>query len=247
MAKRQMPLYRRRLRRRPLFFIFLTAFLVLSVQGYYYVERRLAPVVRDYADMRVVQIAEGAIIEAIKKRIDELPNIRQLLIKEYDPDHNVVAISLDAGAASRVQALAQESMLQKLDELSRQKFEIPLGVALNSEILANVGPRIPVTLIPIGATEVELEPAVEETGINNVLLTLYLNVKVRVKVIIPFSSNEAVVAQRIAIAQELIVGKVPQYYFKGGTLMPLPFVPPAEGSGPNPSPPSKTPSGPPSS
>ncbi|QZA32727.1 sporulation protein YunB [Hydrogenibacillus sp. N12] len=220
--------FRRRFRRRSIFFLVFTAALVLFVQGFYLIERRMMPIIRSYAEVRVVQIAEQAIMQAIRSRLDEMPNGRDLLIKTIDPNRGVIAISLDAGGAARVQALAEESMRRTLGTLSRQRIDVPLGVALGSEVLANTGPRIPVTIVPIGAAEVELEPAVEETGINNVLLTLYLKIKLRMRVIIPFASNEKTIEQRIAVAQELIVGQVPLYYFKNGAPSPIPVLPPPD-------------------
>jgi len=233
MVRRMRTVRRRTIPKQTIVMLVLGLFLLMLIQLFFYVEKRLAPVIRDYADLRVIQIATDAINDAIKKRTVELKNAGQLFVKQYDQANNVVAISLDVEATARVQAMAAESVRQKMYDLSRQRIQIPLGVALGSEVFANMGPRIPVTLVPLGATEIELEPVLEETGINNVLLTLYLKVKTRVKVVIPFSSKEAVVTQRVAIAQELIIGKVPQYYFKGGEMVPMappvPAPPPASG------------------
>ncbi|MBE3595277.1 MAG: sporulation protein YunB [Candidatus Carbobacillus altaicus] len=221
MVRRMRTVKRWNIPKKHVILLMLGLFLFVLIQLFFYVEKRLAPVIRDYADLRVIQIATDAISDAIKKRTVELKHAGQLFVKQYDQSNNVVAISLDVEATARVQAMAAESVRQKMADLSRQRIQIPLGVALGSEVFANMGPRIPVTLVPLGATEIELEPVLEETGINNVLLTLYLNVKTRVKVVIPFSSKEAVVSQRIAIAQELIIGKVPQYYFKGSEVVPM--------------------------
>lgn len=78
-----------------------------------------------------------------------------------------------------------------------------------------MGPLVPVHVIPVGAAEVSLLPTVEETGINNVHLTLYLVVRTHVRVVVPFSGKVVLFEDRIPVAQELIVGKVPVYYFHG--------------------------------
>ncbi|WP_028988010.1 sporulation protein YunB [Thermicanus aegyptius] len=208
-----------------IFFFILVLFLVLMLQTFWYVEKKIQPVIRDYAIIKVEEIAIDAINDAITKKIAEKDHINELFNSKTDQNNKITSISLDVKNASLIQAEATQNIRDRLEEASHQTFQLPVGVALNSEILATYGPKIPISFVPLGAVDVSILPVLQETGINNVLLTVNLNIKTKIKVVIPFSSEEVVVEQKVPIAQQFIVGEVPSYYFRGSERIPFQTIP----------------------
>lgn len=233
----KMRLGRRKRKKGRVFFFVLVLFLVLLLQSFWYIERKITPILQDYAKIKVIELATDVVNDAIAKKVVEMDQINRLFLTETDGNHKITSISLDVQNATRVQTETTARIRDSLDHLSHQTFYVPLGVAFNSNILATYGPTIPVTLVPIGEVEVHLNPTLQEKGINNVLLTVNLHIQTKLKVIIPFSSHETVLEQDIPIAQQLIVGEVPSYYFKGSEIVPFQLVPsgqPGPGTAPNP-------------
>lgn len=219
---------RRRFPKRNIFFIIIVLLIVLFIQGFWLLEKRIEPILIEYANLKVIEIATDVIEEAIKEKIANNPNFSQLLIKEKDDTGRLQSITLDAGAANRVQVEVTEHVRDQLKRLSAEKIPVPLGVALDSNILGALGPNINITLVPEGATKVDIVPELKEQGINMVLLTLKLHITTSLQIIIPFTSDEANIDHDVTIAQELIVGEVPIYYFNGSQSVPIAPIAPSQ-------------------
>lgn len=96
-------------------------------------------------------------------------------------------------------------------------FEIPLGITTGSNLLYNIGPKIPVRLSLVGDVSTCFKTEIEEYGINSALLKLMINIKVTTKVILPIVTDEVIIDCNIPIAMKIIQGKIPDYYMNGFT------------------------------
>ena len=94
-------------------------------------------------------------------------------------------------------------------------FEIPLGLATNNFILSNFGPKIPIKLSITGEIESNISTSVVEYGINNALITMYINIHVSEQILMPFKTKRITINQKIPIAISIVNGKVPNYYIGG--------------------------------
>lgn len=102
----------------------------------------------------------------------------------------------------------------KIDKLKQGIIaEIPIGVITDNAILSNLGPKIPVKLSVAGEIESELEPEIKYYGINNALITIYVNIKVSEQIYMPIATGRVIISQKIPIAIKLIQGIVPNAYF----------------------------------
>lgn len=91
--------------------------------------------------------------------------------------------------------------------------QIPIGVVTGNSLLANLGPKLPVKLSILGEIESELETEVKYYGINNALITVYVNIKVSEQIYMPVATGKVEIAQKIPIAIKLMQGIVPDTYF----------------------------------
>ena len=91
--------------------------------------------------------------------------------------------------------------------------EIPIGVITGNSLLANLGPKLPVKLSILGEIESELQTEVKYYGINNALITVYVNIKVSEQIYMPIATGKVEISQKIPIAIKLMQGIVPSTYF----------------------------------
>lgn len=91
--------------------------------------------------------------------------------------------------------------------------EIPIGVVTGNSLLANLGPKLPVKLSIAGEIESYIGTSVEYYGINNVLITVYVNIDVSQQIYMPIATDRVVISQKIPIAIKMIQGVVPNCYF----------------------------------
>lgn len=214
-------------KKRHVFLIVLILASLISVQGFLFVERNLEPALKEIAKSHIKQRATLAITKAISEKITaELPEASHLAVIEKDKEDRIQLISFDQTRQAKVLTLVTERANQTLINMSKQAIEIPLGQALNSNILAQFGPMVPIALFPIGSAKADLELRMKEAGINVVAIEVYLKIEANVRIVIPFTSDEAVVTTEFPIEVHILPGEVPNYYFKSedGTISPIPNI-----------------------
>ncbi len=95
-------------------------------------------------------------------------------------------------------------------------LSIPIGVASKEIFLANLGPRIPVKVNYMGYLSTSVRIKLEDYGINNCLISLFIDCSITNEFIIPSIKKEINHSYSILIASKIIQGNIPDYY--GGTL-----------------------------
>lgn len=94
-------------------------------------------------------------------------------------------------------------------------IEVPSGVLLNNYLLSNLGPKIPVKLSLTGEYESYISTDVVEYGINNAMVTVYINIKVSEQITMPFINDKIIIENKIPIFMSMINGTIPNYFIGG--------------------------------
>ncbi len=111
------------------------------------------------------------------------------------------------------------------DRLKKGKFknikngiicDVSLGSIKKSSVFANVGPTIPIKLVFMSQVKTDVDVKVKEYGINNVMVEIYLIVKVREVVSMPITSDSREIVVREPISIDIVRGNIPNYY--GGII-----------------------------
>lgn len=207
-------LAKRRLRKARFLFFALICFLAASIV---FIDTQLRPTLVAIAEARAKVIATQAINDAINTKIAQ--DIRYGLLITVHTDHSgrPAWAQLNTMEVNRIVAATTMRVQDILERLKGEVVAIPLGQALASPILANIGPRIPFTIVPVGTVNVEVTDAFEAAGINQTRHKIYLAVYTDVQIIIPFVSKSVQVHSQIPIADVTYLGDVPQ------TVVNLPF------------------------
>ncbi len=93
---------------------------------------------------------------------------------------------------------------------------IPMGVASEEIYLANLGPRIPVKITYMGYVASSVRIKIEDYGINNALVSVFIDFSITNEFIIPTLNRQINHEYNILVASKIIQGIVPAYY--GGVL-----------------------------
>ncbi len=96
-------------------------------------------------------------------------------------------------------------------------LEVPSGIITDNYLFANIGPRIPVKISMTGEFESYVSSEVKEYGINNAMITIYINIEVTERITMPFITENITVDNKIPIFMTVINGTIPNYYIGGFT------------------------------
>lgn len=211
---------RRKLSRRPiptkyLFLFTLILFFALAIQTIFYIEKRLAPTIKEIARFKVEQLANHAINETLSTNIMQGSDFRQLVDFQKDEQGQIQSALFNNNEYSRIVSETLHLITPILEEMESEPLKLPLGQVLHSNLLASLGPKIPAKLIPFGDVQVRMETRIQNAGINNVIYTAVLVIEAKVKIIIPFSTEPATIHSELPISNAMIVGNVPQFYYDG--------------------------------
>lgn len=86
---------------------------------------------------------------------------------------------------------------------------MPIGVATNNTLLARLGPKVPVKVSFLENIDSYVDVEVENYGINNSLIKLYINIKIEEIVELPIERDRNNIEYKFLLSSKLINGEVP--------------------------------------
>ncbi|NLX70149.1 MAG: sporulation protein YunB [Clostridiales bacterium] len=201
-----------RYRRNYLILTVITVIFLLSCLMFLFIDRGLKPAVIAMSEAQVRYITVKAMNNAVKKVLNS--NIKYTDLINIMTDRNG-KISLIQANTIKMNALGSETSSIAQDEIrtmGQEGIYIPLGAVFNSKILAGLGPKIKVTIIPVGSVTTDFATEFENAGINQTRHKIFMIMEANVRVVIPLGSDTAHIKTRVPVTETIIVGEVPDYY-----------------------------------
>lgn len=177
-------------------------------------ERRLKPSFLEIARMRAQQVATEMLNRAINEKIAQSIRYQDLVRIERDSEKGIAIVEQNTGEISRLLTDVTLEVQNALNTLAEEPIQIPLGQVFGSELLAAMGPRVTVKVVPVGTVELQVVDRVESVGINQTRHKIYVVVETTIKIVIPLLSSNVSVRTEVPLTDFSIVGEVPQFYMK---------------------------------
>ncbi len=193
--------------------------LAMVISAFLYVRGNLIRYVEKYSNAlittRVVDILKYSTTEALKGEMfldkDNFYEIR------YDKNGDVSLISSDMvviNALMRDVAAITQTEVNKLCE--SEDVQVPYTSVFGSLLIANYGGKYVLNLENVGNIQCNFRTTFESKGINQTLLCMYIDLFADISVMLPLHVENVKVQNSMVVYQNLIVGKVPQFYFENG-------------------------------
>lgn len=199
------------MRRKRRLLIALFAVLLPGILSFWYINVNLMPVLVGLASARVQSIAARAMNDAILENLasgDEYDS----LIDIYATDTRVYLLQANSARLNALAADCANAAQERILDLGDQGISVPLGTISGIPLLAGKGPRIQLKFTPAGAVKSSFESEFRSAGINQTLHRIKLCLTATVRVILPGQSQSLIVTAEAPIAENIIVGDVPQAY-----------------------------------
>ncbi len=192
-----------------IFFVFFFIFL--------YLELIVNPMIVDISEAEVDSLATTVISDSIYEVVNEYNLVYDdILDIKYDKEGNVSSMTANM---EKVNFLAREisTVSQiKLDELRNRGVDVAIGAFTGMPVFNEVGPRITLRLMPIGSIITSFDSQFVSTGINQTKHSIYVDVNASVTIILPTSTKKISFITQTLICENIIVGKVPEFFFENG-------------------------------
>ena len=209
MTEKQLKRYSARVRRqRRLRRLTLAALALLAV--FLLVDRNFRPLVFSLAEARSAAMATRALNAALTEALEDGVDYDDLMNVRMDDGGQVSLLSANTMRMNALAERAGDAALRKLE--SAQKVDVPLGAALGLTLLAGSGPRIPISIVPVGSVQTDFETEFEACGINQTRHKVYLQLSASIRIVIPTGAKTTNVTANMLVAESIIVGKVPESF-----------------------------------
>ncbi len=205
-----------------------------------YINSKLSPLLFDFAELQTEKLANLIINRAVNKQVANGIDINKLFSTiqnnngeiqtiDFNPTivnkvlnitTNAVYIGLKSVEQGNIDLIEMpDDIIVEYDKNKLKKgiiFEIPLGAVSGNAFLSNLGPRIPVKLNLVGSVTSNINTRINQYGINNALVEVFVRIEVTEKINLPLSTKNMTVISDIPIAMKIIQGKIPEYYNNNG-------------------------------
>lgn len=175
-------------------------------------EQNLSQTMLDMAYARAYSMAVETVNRAVQKVIGGETDYRDLIDVTVDDGGRVTMLQANTVRMNEIATGAALMAERELNSRENQLIPVPLGSALGVKFLAGFGPRINVQIIPIGAVNAGFETEFESAGINQTRHKIFLSLRTTVSLIIPTGSRKVEVISTVPIAENIIVGQVPDSF-----------------------------------
>lgn len=210
---------------------------VFSILFIKFYSDKTAPIVINYSEDEIRRLILLVINNSVGESTEKI-DTNELFVVRYNEKGEIILIDFDSKKSSLVLNGVTnliEYNLKEIEDGNVDKFrnyysdynynllkrgiivEVPFGASFNNKFLNNLGPKIPVRISFTKNIETVFNTEVTEYGINNALIKLNINIKISVRVILPFVSNTVDNNFTIPVAMKVIQGNIPNYYMGGFT------------------------------
>ena len=207
-----------------LFFVFLCNILLFNLFG-----NSLSDNVSKMTKVKIEEISKYYMNSVIKKylNIDSSNYIKINFV-----NNNIMSIDVDNNESNKLlrnilsdlESIVRDIENGKINDYNNLEFMygneclillVPLGTAFNNSLLYDIGPVIPVKVSFLENVDAYLDVSVEDYGINNALIKLYININMEQIIEMPIDKESTIIEYRFLIASKLVNGIVPSIYGHG--------------------------------
>lgn len=158
---------------------------------------------------KLVQInRNGNEIATINFNTNYASNIGAKMVNQLDE----LFIAIEEGTYQKTDNSFYQQRLKKISDEGGVIASIPFGALLENPFLANIGPPIKLRYKTISAITCSVEKDVKSYGVNHVMVSLKLVIKIKMMVLLPFYNKEFNKDYDYPLIMEIIEGEVPSWY-----------------------------------
>lgn len=200
------------IRKSKYFKYFVVISLLLAIFLYYFIA--IYPVSVDF----IISEANAQQTDAINSGAARLMYAylyNDLFIYEKNAEGDITLIRSNAFVINQLLLLTQKEIQKEVAALRERNIDVPLGVFFGNPLFIGYGPNINLNVISIGSTRCTFNSSFISQGINQTLHRLYIEVTTSMDVITPLKRVNVTTSIELIVAENLIVGKVPDAYLIG--------------------------------
>ena len=132
---------------------------------------------------------------------------------EKDSDDRIRLIKMNSITVNKLNSQIALDIQEKLNDTEISKFYIKLGSFTGIKLISGRGPDVEVRMSTIGEVTTEIKSEFEETGINQTMHKIYININCNVSLLTPFKDVDESITAQVLLSETVIAGDIPDAYY----------------------------------
>jgi len=99
-------------------------------------------------------------------------------------------------------------------DLDINEVGLPLGSLILPELFSGSGPKLPVKVMSISASDADFRNEFSEAGINQTSHRIMMDVHITMTILTPVGTESVTATSAVVVAETVIVGNVPNSYVR---------------------------------
>lgn len=186
--------------------------LLIAIITFSVVIKSITPIFETLCKDKAKSIATIICNEESTKIIDKY-KYEDIVTIYKDDTGNITMIKSNITPINFIISDVAEKIQKRINEVDRDEIGIYLGSFTGSKLLSGRGPQVPMKLSVIGNVQTDLRSEFKAQGINQTIHRIYLQIDCNVNILTSYDSMEESISNQVLIAENVIVGKVPESYY----------------------------------
>ncbi len=200
-------------RRKRVIFIALFVLVAIIIFAAIFVKNNVNPMIITISNERIKAMTADAVSNAVLDVMSKNEDVELMTIVR-DDKQNIKSVDIDA---DKVTELAQKITIEaqkRINAVGSDGIKIPLGSISGVTLFTGLGPDINIKIYLVGSTKTVISSEFSESGINQTLHRLYLDIASSVAVAIPGLPSTINTHTQAIMSESIIIGEVPPTYIK---------------------------------
>lgn len=193
-------------------------FCIIFILLYLYAKNIATPVIVANTETQIGNFATRSINYAIADTMNQSVSYGELVNVIKDENDNVSLIEANSVRINVLSKTMSKVVMNNFLEFAKNPIKIALGSFTGISILAGSGPTIAYKVNPYGEVFCYFTSDFSSAGINQTHHKIYLNISIKVNVVMPLRKLVINSSSEVLLCETLIVGKIPEVYLNSGNL-----------------------------
>lgn len=186
--------------------------IIIAVVTFLNITKAINPMINDLCIDKAKNIATMISNEEATVIMDQY-SYDDLITITRDKENNVKMLQTNTKNINKIISDIPVNIVSKFNEEQNSNISIYLGNITGLKIFSAVGPKINIRISHVGNVNTKLVSEFTAQGINQTLHRVYLNLDCEVTILTPYNTIKQKIENQVLIAESVIVGVVPDFYF----------------------------------
>lgn len=174
--------------------------------------KAITPIIERQCKVTAKSTASEYANQVCNKAMENL-TYEDLCTIDRDSEGRIRLISLNVVNVNKLNSQIALEIQEKLNDSTSSKFYIRLGSFTGSKLLSGRGPNVEVRMSTIGSVTTDIKSEFEETGINQTLHKIYMDINCNVSLLSPFKDIDEQITAQVLLSETVISGDIPDSYY----------------------------------